>query len=284
MADQKAECWGDDSWNQSSAPDWALSSSAREAVSAGGRLTCALGNDSSLLCWGSSQIPPAGIYFDVSSGENHACALSSDDFTAACWGELGPWRAPPDNETFVQVSAGGRHTCALRDTDLTVTCWGEDDRGQTSCPGVAGCTGAAPPPCRIANEGPLYATVGRIAITRVLGDPNNDFRLIVPRSYLEVLRDAAPGNANLSALVAAFDDQGFSCDGDDRIAIEFPGEELEVISLLHYLSLIEPIAAFIEDEIVAPIKDWYTKLLWEPIMQFAAECIIQAILFQSSCA
>lgn len=283
MADQKAECWGDDSWNQSSAPDTTLSQSAREAASAGGNLSCGVASGSSLVCWGNSQIPPAGIYFDVSSGENHACALSSDDFTAACWGEFGPWRAPPDNETFVQISSGGRHTCALRDTDLTVTCWGNDERGQTSCAGVAGCTGAAPPPCRIANEGPVFGKVGRITVTRVLGDPNNDFRLILPRSHLEVLRDAAPGNATLTALVAAFDDRGFSCDGDDRIAIEFPGEELEVISLLHYLGLLEPVVAFIADEIVVPIKQWLTKLLLEPLYQFAAECIVQLVLFQSSC-
>jgi hypothetical protein len=282
FADDVVDCWGDDFWGQSTT----LGSMFEfRKVSAGGQLSCGVQIGSTLACWGSHPPPPGGIYFDVSAGQDFACALSSDDFTAECWGVPGPWMAPPDNETFTQISAGARHTCALRDTEGTVTCWGDDDEGQVSCDGVESCTGAAPPPCKIANEGPLFGKVGRITVTRTTGViPGNDFRLIIPKDYLDVLRDVASTSGGVVAsFVGAFDDRGFSCDDDDRIAIEFPAEDVEAFALLEQLGLLEPIIGFILDEIVDPIKEWYKDQILAVFQQWIAECLVELVIFQSSC-
>jgi hypothetical protein len=278
LSDGGVECWGDTTFNQTSAPPGSF-----RRASAGWELSCGIQDDSSLACWGSTPPPDAGIYFDVSAGRDFACALSSNDRTAACWGALGPWRAPPDNVGFFQISAGGRHTCGVRESDSQVVCWGNDDVGQTSCAGVDGCAGTAAPPCMIANEGPLFGEAGGFVIREVLGDPNNDYRLIVSKDRLDVLRDIAPGSDKVSSLVDAFDERGFSCSGDDRIAIDFPAETLEATNLLHELGLLDPLVGFVIDEIYEPIKDWYVDQIYSVFEEFLAQCLIELVLFQSSC-
>ncbi len=277
----KVDCWGRDQFGQTTNP---LPDVSYRDISAGGWLTCGVQSDSTLRCWGSTPSPPTGIFFDVSAGRDFGCALRSGaSSTAECWGVLGPWRAPPDNVSFAQISAGGRHTCAVRDDNFKVTCWGEDDEGQTSCTGVEDCIGAAPPPCSIANEGPLFGKAGRMVIREVLGDPDNDYRLIIPKEYLELFRDLGPRDGTVQQIVDAFDARGFSCTGDDRIAIDFPAEELEVVNLLHELGVLDPLVGFIIDEVYEPIKEWFIDQLLAEIRKFIAQCLIELVIFQSSC-
>lgn len=105
-------------------------------VDAGGRHTCGLRADGSLICWGRNDYgqatPPSGIFTQLSMGYYHACALRPDR-TVACWGNNGSGRATPPSGTFLQVNADGNHTCGLR-TDRTVACWGENTLGAATPP------------------------------------------------------------------------------------------------------------------------------------------------------
>ena len=80
---------------------------------------------------------------EISSGNNHSCAIKTDG-TAACWGVLSGYKqnvpssslpdqgGPVDDNTkFLAVSAGMHHSCGIR-TDHTMACWG--DLAQASSP------------------------------------------------------------------------------------------------------------------------------------------------------
>jgi alpha-tubulin suppressor-like RCC1 family protein len=133
-----------------------------QAVSTGGHHTCAIASDQRLFCWGNNQfgqigdgsltnrpspvLVPIGPVLDVAAGEDHTCAVTSNDIL--CWGATysgshtvvsqptpheiawGPPPAapsrPPINELI--LSAGGGHTC-LGSTNFETWCWGENSRG-----------------------------------------------------------------------------------------------------------------------------------------------------------
>src|SRR5262245_30280005 len=94
----------------------------------------------------STDLGPGGPALDrvtqVSAGQKHTCALR-DDSAVVCWGandrgQLGVDKATPGSTKPVavtgltnvkQVAAGFRHTCAL-DQSGTVSCWGQNDCGQ----------------------------------------------------------------------------------------------------------------------------------------------------------
>ena len=58
---------------------------------------------------------------------------------------------------------------------------------------------------------------------------------------------------------------------------------MEVLALLEELGVLESIIGFILDEIVEPIKQWYKEQLLAELQEFAAECLVELMIFQSSC-
>ncbi|MDE0268033.1 MAG: RCC1 domain-containing protein, partial [Acidimicrobiaceae bacterium] len=75
---------------------------------------------------GSSKI---GIPILVSAGDQHSCALGTND-TITCWGNNDNGQTDTPTGTYKNISAGSNHTCALGTND-TITCWGNNDNGQT---------------------------------------------------------------------------------------------------------------------------------------------------------
>jgi len=98
-----------------------------EVLSIGGKYSCAIQNDGSLICWLNyvdtifTSPPNGNNYLQVSSGGVHVCAIKNDH-TLVCWGDNYIDKAQP-NGTFLQVSTGTNgNTCAVRDNNALV-CW-----------------------------------------------------------------------------------------------------------------------------------------------------------------
>ncbi|MEC7280167.1 MAG: hypothetical protein VXV98_09075, partial [Candidatus Thermoplasmatota archaeon] len=139
---------------------------ANNKVSAGGKHTCAILGNGTLMCWGGDEAGQVGnggantgmhstpVSVDVgtgrtalavSAGYDHTCAIL-DNGNLSCWGsdsygglgvggtvygyEVSP--TPVDlgtGRTAVAVSAGNKFTCAILDNG-DLKCWGLDSRGQ----------------------------------------------------------------------------------------------------------------------------------------------------------
>ena len=129
-------------------------------ISAGGRHTCAVTTAGEVECWGANDwgqlgagTPTAsseprrvrglaGRAVDVTSGDNHACALTSAG-AVRCWGandlgqlgtstrsvSSGPVRVAGLTDAATMVTAGDNHSCALM-RHGRVYCWGMNDSGQ----------------------------------------------------------------------------------------------------------------------------------------------------------
>ena len=125
------ECWGSDSFGQSSPPNGTFNS-----VSAGADHTCGVRNDNLVDCWGLNEsgqsTPPIGEFDSVSAGWQHTCGLRTDS-SVECWGNNEYGQSSPPAGAFTSVSVGGYHSCALG-TDGYVSCWGDDDDSQASPP------------------------------------------------------------------------------------------------------------------------------------------------------
>jgi alpha-tubulin suppressor-like RCC1 family protein len=167
-AQGEVRCWGENASGQLgrrtlvarpyAAPVRRLQNAAE--ISAGGRHTCAVTTEGQVECWGANdwgqlgsgsqraRAEPArvtglaGEAVDVTSGDNHACALMSTG-EIACWGandrgQLGiaartasskPARVPGLAGGAASVTSGDNHTCALMRTGR-IRCWGANDSGQ----------------------------------------------------------------------------------------------------------------------------------------------------------
>jgi hypothetical protein len=89
------QCWGDDSFGQSS--------------------------------------PPVGRFSQMDVGGDHSCAVNSDG-EVQCWGYDNKGQAtPPTEGTFVAVSTAEEHSCAL-DTDGEIVCWSSDSDEKATPP------------------------------------------------------------------------------------------------------------------------------------------------------
>lgn len=134
-----------------------------KAIACGGNVSCAVGKDELLYCWGENlegqggQNDPAGspdllvptrVDIDpgiaqVSVGQGHVCALSNAG-ALYCWGrnnygQLGLGSDAPEQQrkptqlsgsaSYLSVGAGQNHTCAVR-KDKRLYCWGLDKDGR----------------------------------------------------------------------------------------------------------------------------------------------------------
>jgi len=131
--------------------------------------TCAILDNSSLYCWGSSLGPDGGssstpvavslpserAALSVTIGAFHACAIL-DNSSLYCWGnnefgQLGIGSTTTDwspqfvnlgsGRTAMAVVAGDHHTCAILD-DNSLKCWGRNNNGQL---GIGGTTDYSSP-------------------------------------------------------------------------------------------------------------------------------------------
>ena len=143
------KCWGHNAFGQTNSPI----AGTYVQVSCGHTHSCALNINETISCWGNGEVMgdggkwmekmqnnafspffnPKGLFLQVSSGENHVCALSKDG-SVHCWGrnDFGQ-SSPPSNSKFVQVSSGNGLTCALQRTGI-VKCWGKNNEGQRNAP------------------------------------------------------------------------------------------------------------------------------------------------------
>ncbi len=124
VVDGSAWCWGHNGWGQLGDGSKTHRSTAAQVLRAPG-------------------VPLTGVV-QIAPGEGHTCALL-EDTTVVCWGsnasgQLGIGEAvgsqleyadhPVVNLTdVVEISSGGEHTCARRG-DQTVVCWGRGEEGQ----------------------------------------------------------------------------------------------------------------------------------------------------------
>jgi alpha-tubulin suppressor-like RCC1 family protein len=127
-------------------------------IAAGGNVTCALGADARVWCWGETGAPQlmgqtgivpvpmpmgAGVITMLTVGSLHACA--SDGTSTYCWGDNGsgqigdgnaggvigsPTKVVPQNWKPTAIAAGGQHTCAV--DGQSVYCWGQMPGGFAS--------------------------------------------------------------------------------------------------------------------------------------------------------
>ena len=105
-------------------------------VVAGGKSTCAMRGDGTVLCWGeasygaTASLPDA--FTAVGAGFFHYCGIRPDQ-SLACWGYGSDNRTLAPVGAFNSLAVGQEHNCALR-TDNTAVCWGFGGDGRGSPP------------------------------------------------------------------------------------------------------------------------------------------------------
>jgi len=163
------QCWGaggrgqlgNGGFGDSSLPVPAFGIQNAVSVAAGNSFTCAVLVDATLRCWGDNtqnqlgdggvetgtsapkQVPGLVNILAVTTGANHACALSAFG-TVLCWGANGkgqlgnntitPAKFPTTVEGItdaVSLSAGAYFTCATEGNG-DASCWGANDSGELS--------------------------------------------------------------------------------------------------------------------------------------------------------
>lgn len=180
-SDDRIYCWGDNgvgnlgngTITDQSAPTAlsGMSTTSFKTLSVGSSHTCAIRlSDNLLYCWGTNGNGQLGLcsitpnyataptalgtgwnttaWKDVSSGENHTCAIRLADNQLHCWGlntngNLGTGDTTStycpnalsatngwNTTEWKSVSAGLAHTCGIRLSDNRVYCWGKNTSGQ----------------------------------------------------------------------------------------------------------------------------------------------------------
>lgn len=171
-SDGRVKCWGENSQGQrwpadaSAGPALLAPGVRATAIASGKAHACAVVGDGGLYCWGSNTaaqaywrnpngqpvLSPTDLRLPgiatVSAGENHTCAVTSDQ-KVLCWGandkgQLGRTTSAdpiitPTLEGARLVSAGCSHTCALR-SDGGVFCWGSNTFGELGSASDGGAT------------------------------------------------------------------------------------------------------------------------------------------------
>lgn len=178
QSDGTAWCWGDNAFGQlgigtrepTSIPTKVSGPNLWRDICTGRGYTCGIDTDGLLLCWGlkipSQSIDENGslfeiygtvpivldpdrvtrdIWYTVSCGYFHACAIKATDGAMYCWGEnnvgqLGDGTTepaeipklvkPPTTVIWEQSGAGESHTCGMPIDMNQVYCWGSTENGQ----------------------------------------------------------------------------------------------------------------------------------------------------------
>ena len=123
-ADTAADADADIGWLSVSAGGWHSC-----GVRTSGSVEC-WGSDS----YGQSS-PPSGSFTTVSGGLSHSCGVTPSEgiINVECWGRDEYGQSSPPSGSFASVSAGALHNCGVT-TSGGVECWGRDDFGQSSPP------------------------------------------------------------------------------------------------------------------------------------------------------
>lgn len=109
-------------------------------VAAGGRHTCAIRADHSVMCWGAApqmeNSPDATKKFaQITAGNEFSCGIYLNAQDAGnivqsnvyCWGkDIRGSTTPPANIVFKSINAGREHVCGITSDD-TLHCWGNSD-------------------------------------------------------------------------------------------------------------------------------------------------------------
>jgi alpha-tubulin suppressor-like RCC1 family protein len=82
-----------------------------KAIAAGGNHTCAILDNSAVMCWGKNDVGQLGLGNTTDSLSASAVNMGS-------------------GITVKSIAAGGNHTCAILDNSSAVMCWGKNDQGQ----------------------------------------------------------------------------------------------------------------------------------------------------------
>lgn len=130
-----AVCWGDNTYDQLSAPNRAT---RLVALTAGANHTCGLRSNGKVICWGDNSFgqnnaPGPPKFIVLAAGERHTCGMRAGG-TVQCWGSNASGQTSvPNGESFMTVVAGGSHTCGLH-RDGSAGCWGSNASGQSAAP------------------------------------------------------------------------------------------------------------------------------------------------------
>ena len=131
--DNSWQCWGMDTFQ----PITGRPNLTFTQISAGNGFSCGVSDTNELRCWGNAsrwQLP-AGDFVYVSSGQQSACAIDTNQ-GVHCFGD--PQKDviknnTPVNTGFVKIDVGDSHACG-RLADGNLQCWGDNAYGQNAIP------------------------------------------------------------------------------------------------------------------------------------------------------
>jgi hypothetical protein len=144
----KLECWGDDSFGQSSPP---AETTYLNSLVAGRAHTCGLELDDagagSVVCWGDdtrgqTTVPDfgrdlaTGRFFTLAAASDHTCLIEYFGLTK-CWGDNDHGQSTATPSTFSQFSTATGHSCGIPlggYKNGEILCWGSEWGDSTPTP------------------------------------------------------------------------------------------------------------------------------------------------------
>ncbi|PQQ07790.1 serine/threonine-protein kinase-like protein CCR4 [Prunus yedoensis var. nudiflora] len=120
----RVECW---QWHRFDSSTMNRHSYDFSSIAVGENFVCGVSKIGKVTCFGSNGKvvgkEPSWNCSAVSAGFNHACAISLENGSLHCWGDM---KGEKPQEKFTSLALGENRSCALR-TNGTVVCWGENN-------------------------------------------------------------------------------------------------------------------------------------------------------------